>query len=148
MKTLEDKENIFLERREVRIIVESNSNPSYEEAMNIICKNFNSDKDLVVIKGVKGKFGRKTFLISAFIYKDKESREKFERKPKKSRQETEQKEAEKKQEAPTPTQNLAHKSNEKEIVSPSSSPPQTATEESGQKKEKVEKKTEKEKKES
>ena len=81
MKT-EEKENFLLNRREVKIIVEAPNTPNYEEAAKLISEKFNAEKENLVIKGVKGKFGRNTFLISAFIYKSKEDKEKTEPKVK------------------------------------------------------------------
>lgn len=82
MKILEDKHNSLLNRKEIKIIAEAEKNPSYDEALAIVVKEIKSESENIVIKNVKGKFGRDTFLISAFIYKTKEDKEKFEPKPK------------------------------------------------------------------
>ncbi len=83
MKILEEKENFLLNRKEVKVIVEAEKNPSYGEVMNLLIDKFKTDKDRIVINRVKGKFGRNTFLINAFIYKTKEDKEKYEVKKKK-----------------------------------------------------------------
>ena len=94
MEILQDKDNFLFNRKEIKLIVEAEKSPSFEEASDILSENFKSDKDTIVIKGVRGKFGRNTFLISGFIYKTKDDKDKFE--PKK-------KEKKKEGEAPAPT---------------------------------------------
>lgn len=81
-KIIEEKENFLFNRKEIKLVVEAEKNPNYEEALGIISDKFKADKENIVIKQVKGKFGRDTFLISAFAYKTKEDKEKFERKKK------------------------------------------------------------------
>jgi len=82
MEILEDKDNFLFNRKEVKIVVKAEKNPGFEEAGKIISEQFKADKENFVVKEVQGKFGRKTFLISAFIYKSKEDKEKYE--PKKA----------------------------------------------------------------
>jgi len=82
MEILEQKENHLLNRKEIKIIVEAEKNPNYNEASEMIVKEFKGDKENIVVKLVRGKFGRGTFLISGFIYKSKEDKEKFEPKKK------------------------------------------------------------------
>jgi len=83
MEILEDNENFLLNRKEVKVVVEANSTPTYDEATNIIAKQFGGSPDTIVIRQVKGRFGRNTFLIEAFVYKTKEDKDKFELKGKK-----------------------------------------------------------------
>lgn len=80
MKVLEDKNNELLSRREIKLVITSEKNPSFPEAENLISENFKADKELIIINGIKGKFGRDTFLISARIYKNREEKEKLEKK--------------------------------------------------------------------
>ena len=82
-KTIEDKENFLINRREIKFIVESEKNPGFDETINLIAEHFKSEKDNLEVKQIKGKFGRDTFLVSVFIYKSKEDKEKFERKKEK-----------------------------------------------------------------
>ena len=86
MNILEEKENNLLNRKEVKIIVETAKNPSFQEAENWIAEKFKAEKELIVIKGIKGKFGRNTFLITSFIYKSKEAKEKLEKKKEKKQE--------------------------------------------------------------
>tara|TARA_Y100000310_G_C20701497_1_gene830404 strand:- start:2792 stop:3166 length:375 start_codon:yes stop_codon:yes gene_type:complete len=78
METVNDFRNELLKRREVKIIVEAESNPGFDKAGDIISGELKSEKDTVVVRGVKSKFGRNTFLIDAFVYDSKEDKEKIE----------------------------------------------------------------------
>lgn len=78
MEIIEDKDNFLLNRREVKVLVESKTNPTYKESKEILVKQFDSEGDKIVVKKIKGKFGMNTFLISGFIYKNKEDMQKFE----------------------------------------------------------------------
>ncbi len=83
MEILEQKENSLLNRTEIRIIVEAEKNPSMQDALKIIAEKFKAAEDLISIKGIGGKFGRGTFLISANIYKNKEDKDILEKKKEK-----------------------------------------------------------------
>ena len=78
MKVIEDKKNPLLNRREVKVIIEAAKNPSMPETVEIISEEFKSEEDKIVIRYVRGKFGRNTFLIGAFIYNTKEDKDKTE----------------------------------------------------------------------
>lgn len=82
MKILEDKNNELLNRREIKVILTSEKNPNFADSIKMITEHFKAQEDLVVVKEIKGKFGRDTFLISALIYKTKEDKEKVEQKKK------------------------------------------------------------------
>ncbi len=72
---MKDFKNELLNRREVKIIINAPSNPGYAYSAKLISKQFKAAEEAIVVKNVKGKFGRDTFLIDAFIYdsvKDKE----------------------------------------------------------------------------
>lgn len=83
MKIIEDKNNELLNRRELKIIVEAEKNPSFPEAFKLVQEKFKAQEELIEIKEIKGKFGRSTFLIGAFIYKNKEDKDKLEKKKEK-----------------------------------------------------------------
>ncbi|MFH1431319.1 MAG: hypothetical protein ABIG37_02520 [Nanoarchaeota archaeon] len=88
---IENKDNFLLKRNEVKLKVEQLVNPSYEEAVKLIEENFKAEKDNIVIKSIKGRFGTNSFVISAFIYKTKEDKEIFEPKKKEKKEGGEQK---------------------------------------------------------
>ena len=72
METKKDIKNPLLNRREVKVIVESEKTPSFTEAAKIIADNFKASEENILMESVKGKFGMKTFLLSASIYDTKE----------------------------------------------------------------------------
>ncbi len=78
MKVIEDKDNSLLKRREIKIIVEAEKNPSMQEASKLVSENFKTQEENIAVKQIKGKFGRNTFLITANIYYAKEDKEKTE----------------------------------------------------------------------
>lgn len=86
MEIIENKQNPFLKRREIKIIVEAVKNPTMQEAVKMVVEQFKAVEDSITIKKIKGKFGRKTFLVEANIYNNKEDKEKIEAKPKVKKQ--------------------------------------------------------------
>ncbi len=84
MKILEKKQknNLLLNRQELELIIEADITPSKQETAKFIADETKKPEDLIVIKNIKSKFGRKTFLIIAFVYDNKEDLEKIEGKPK------------------------------------------------------------------
>lgn len=94
MEIIEDKQNPFLSRREIKVIARANKNPSMQQANQLISKQFKSEEDKIAVKGIKGKFGRNTFLIEANIYTSKEKKEEIEPKQKSGKKKTEEKKQE------------------------------------------------------
>jgi len=94
MNILEDKQNDLLKRREVKVIIEESSNPSMDKARKIVAEEFKAEEDGVLIKKIKGKFGRNTFLVVANIYKNKDAMEKVEPKSRKEKEKKEEKKEE------------------------------------------------------
>ncbi len=82
MNTILDNKNNLLKRREVKLVIESDSNPGYENSKKLIAKQFKTEEENIAVKNVKSKFGRKTFLIDAFIYDSAKDKESMEPKPK------------------------------------------------------------------
>ncbi len=80
---LNQRENPMLKRKEVEIRTEMNVTPKMNEAGEIIAKEFSSDIENVKIKKIKGKFGSKSFIITANIYHSKEDKDSTEPKQKK-----------------------------------------------------------------
>jgi len=98
MKIIEDKQNPLLRRKEVKIVVEAEKNPNAQEASKLVSEHFKTQEENIEIKEIKGKFGRKTFLIGANIYNSKEDKDKTEPKKKGKKgqeQKTQEKQAEK-----------------------------------------------------
>jgi len=68
MKIISDFKNDLLKRREVKIVIDADSNPGSDRACKEIAEGFKASEDVIVVKGLKSKFGRDTFLIDALIY--------------------------------------------------------------------------------
>jgi len=71
-KILEEKHNGALNRTELKIVFEADKNPSMPEAAKVVADKLKTSENLVAVNGIKGKFGRNTFLISANVYKNAE----------------------------------------------------------------------------
>lgn len=82
MKILSDNKNDLFKRREIKMIVQHSGNPGFASALKTVSEHFKAHADHIAVHNVKGKFGRDTFLIDAFIYNSKEDKEKTEPKPK------------------------------------------------------------------
>lgn len=93
---LQEKQNNFFNRKEVKVLVESPTSPSVNETKEFATKNFNAKQELVKVNKIKGKFGRNTFLINLDIYNSEEDRLKHDPKYKqeKAKLEEERKKAE------------------------------------------------------
>jgi ribosomal protein S24E len=82
MNTIKDFRNDLLKRREIKLVVEAEKNPGFENALKIVADGINAKEDLIVIREVKSKFGRNTFLIDAFVYDSADDRARIEPKKK------------------------------------------------------------------
>jgi ribosomal protein S24E len=85
METIKDFKNELLQRREIKLILPSETTPSFEEAKALLEKEFKVKPESTIIKQVQGKFGRKTFLIEAWAYDSVEAMEKHTIKTQKQR---------------------------------------------------------------
>ena len=106
MEIIEQKQNNLLNRQEIVLTLEQESIPSKNEIAKMLAKQFKTEEENIIIKKINSKFGSKKFEISAKIYKDAESRQKYEvitrKQRKKQREQTEPKqEANKPEEQPT-----------------------------------------------
>lgn len=82
MNIIKETKNGLLNRTEVKSIIISAKNPGFEEAKKMLVDKYKADEGAVVVKAVKGKFGRDTFLIDAFVYNSVKDKESVEPKPK------------------------------------------------------------------
>ena len=78
MKTIKDTRNDLLNRREVKFLVNSSSNPGVSNARKMVVDEFKAQDENIAIKNVKSKFGRDTFLIDACIYDSASDRQRVE----------------------------------------------------------------------
>jgi len=81
-KILEEKENPLFNRREVKFSIDAQVTPSKTDVGKFITEKFSAQHETIIIKGIHGSFGSKTFTISANIYKTREDLEKTEPKQK------------------------------------------------------------------
>lgn len=94
MEIIQDKQNPLLQRRELKIIVKADKNPTIEQVTKLLSEHFKTQEENIVVKLIKSKFGRKTFLTVANIYKNKDDKNKIEPKPKAKKGEKGEKPAE------------------------------------------------------
>lgn len=82
MRILEDNKNSLLKRREIKFVMESVSNPGFENSKNVLAEKVKTEKENIAIKFIKNNYGTRDFVIEAFIYDSKQDREKIEPKVK------------------------------------------------------------------
>ena len=67
-----------MKRKEIAIVVKSESTPSNKNILQLISKKFSKPEETIAVKRIKGKFGENDFLINANIYHSSEAKEKTE----------------------------------------------------------------------
>ena len=82
MKVIKDFRNDLLKRREVKLVENLGKNPGFADSAKMIAGHFKAKDENIVVKEVKSKFGRDTFLIDALIYDSVDDKEKIEPKKK------------------------------------------------------------------
>lgn len=82
METIRDFNNGLLNRREVSLLVKSNTNPGFADSLKNIAEKFKAVEELIVVNNVYGKFGSSDFVVEAFIYSSVEDKKKLEKKKK------------------------------------------------------------------
>ncbi|MDD5193149.1 MAG: hypothetical protein PHF67_01040 [Candidatus Nanoarchaeia archaeon] len=85
MEIKKNTKNELFKRYEVSIILESDKNPSFSEVKKKLSEKFSKPEDSIDVYNIKGKFGRNTFLIKAYVYDSKADFEKAVQKTKKQR---------------------------------------------------------------
>ena len=71
MNIIKDFRNDLLKRREVEVIMESNSNPGFKGAKKFVLDSFEAGEERIVVRAVRSEFGNKEFLVDVFIYDSK-----------------------------------------------------------------------------
>ena len=82
MKIVKDFSNSLLKRREIEIVLDSESNPNFNEMKKKIVGKFEVPEERVVVKKIDGCFGRREFIVDVFIYYDEASKKAIEPKKK------------------------------------------------------------------
>ena len=96
MNITKETENKLLKRKEISFIIESEKNPNFSEMKKKISEKFSKPEESIDVYGINGKFGRKTFLVKAYVYDSQEAFEKAIQKSGKQRREEKKVELEKK----------------------------------------------------
>jgi len=86
MMIKKDFRNDLLKRREIKAVIEMDSNPGFEKVKNLIIDKFKVDESVLVMYGIKGSFGSRSFLIEFSIYDSASDKDKVE--PKKKEKKT------------------------------------------------------------
>ena len=85
MQLQKESKNELFKRQEISFILESDKNPSFPEIRKMLSEKFSKPEDSIDVYNIKGKFGRKTFLIKAYLYDSKHDLEKAIQKTKKQK---------------------------------------------------------------
>ncbi|MFH1801440.1 MAG: hypothetical protein ABH804_01240 [archaeon] len=83
LKITKEKENPLFNRKEIIAEIYSETAPSRESVINLLAEKFSVNPEVIKIKKILGKFGSKTFELSANIYSSKEEKDSIELKKKK-----------------------------------------------------------------
>ena len=82
MKIIQDIKNNLLKRREIKLVMNADSNPGFEGAKKAVLSQIKTPEENIAIKFVKNNFGTKEFLIEVFVYDSVEDKMRIEQKPK------------------------------------------------------------------
>ena len=83
LKILEERHNHLFKRKEIRASLDSEITPSRSHILELLSKKFETPKENIKIKGIRGNFGIKNFTIEANIYNSVEEKDMVELKKKK-----------------------------------------------------------------
>jgi ribosomal protein S24E len=85
IKIIQDYKNILFNRREIKATIHHNTLPSREEVSKLLAEKCSSHPENIAIKKIAGKFGTKTFDITANVYHSAKDKDKTEIKTQKQR---------------------------------------------------------------
>ena len=86
-----DFKNELLNRRELKVSINSEGNPGLDNSIKLLSDHFKVDAEKIVMRSLKNNFGVSDFLIEAFVYDSKDLKEKFEKVGKKASKSQEKK---------------------------------------------------------
>lgn len=72
MEIQKEARNELMKRNEVSYIIEGEKTPSFSDIKQEISKKYSKSPDCIDVYNIKGKFGRTTFLIKAYVYDNPE----------------------------------------------------------------------------
>ncbi len=79
MEIQRDFKNLLLGRREIVGVIAGESNPGFDKAKEELVNKLKVEKELVVIKKLGSKFGRKEFVVDAFVYNSAGDKDRIEK---------------------------------------------------------------------
>lgn len=79
---MKDIKNPLLHRREVSIVLEAASNPGHAFVQKHVADHFKSSEENVAVKLIKSSFGKREFVVDAFIYESAKDKLRIEPKKK------------------------------------------------------------------
>ena len=68
MKLIAEKKNPLLHRKEVKVLIESPSNPGINTAAEKIASHYKTQKELVIVKRLESHYGKSEFIVEALVY--------------------------------------------------------------------------------
>lgn len=83
LKILEEKHNVFFNRKEIKAAISSEITPSRAHILELLSEKFSVPPENIKIKGIKGNFGIGNFSIKANIYSSAKEKNAVEIKKKK-----------------------------------------------------------------
>ena len=83
LKILGEKINLLFSRKEVKASIDSESTPSRSHILELLSKRFSVPSENIKIRGIRGSFGTKVFMIEANIYNSEKDKDAVELKKKK-----------------------------------------------------------------
>ncbi len=86
LKIINETENSLFKRKEIKSEINSDSTPSTQEILKALSEKFSVPEDAIKVKGIHGKYGSKTFEITANVYSSIEDKEKTEVKTKQEKE--------------------------------------------------------------
>jgi len=90
MEIKKDIRNELFKRQEVRLEIQSENSPSFDEVRKEIVEKFGKPEENMDVYNIKGRFGKKVFMVDAYIYDSKEDLEKIKALQKTSKQRKEE----------------------------------------------------------
>jgi ribosomal protein S24E len=72
MQIQKNVRNELLKRQEISIILEADKNPCFSEIAKELASELKKTEDCIFVYNIKGKFGRNSFLVKAYVYDNPE----------------------------------------------------------------------------
>ncbi len=82
MEIMNEIRNELLKRTEVQFVIQSDSNPGFENSKKAVAEKFRVSEDNIAVKFVKSNFGTHDFFVEAFVYDSPKDKERIEQKKK------------------------------------------------------------------